>query len=134
MVVEKKETSATQGDYSIYESMIKRFDVAAKIIGLDEETYNILKTPQRRYVVSLPVAGWTTESAVFGRLPHHPQHQSRTVERRHSLCTGSQSGRSKKRLLLDDGNAPSPISMYGGTKGGITVDASKLSLGEPQSD
>ena len=39
-----------------YESMIQRFDVAAKIIGLDEETYNILKTPQRQYVVSLPVA------------------------------------------------------------------------------
>ena len=38
-----------------YDSMIQRFDVAAHLIGLDDDTYNILKTPSRQYLVSLPV-------------------------------------------------------------------------------
>ena len=36
-----------------YESMIRRFDVAAKIMKLDNDTYNILKTPHRQYLADL---------------------------------------------------------------------------------
>lgn len=37
------------------ESMMSRFDVAAQILGLDNETYNVLKNPARQVIVSLPV-------------------------------------------------------------------------------
>ena len=53
---EKTSTGAVSKDTNNpYESMIQRFDVAAKIIGLDDDTYNVLKTPHRQYLVSLPV-------------------------------------------------------------------------------
>ena len=38
-----------------YESMLARFDVAAKIIGLDEATHNVLKVPSKIVTVNLPV-------------------------------------------------------------------------------
>ena len=76
-----------------YESMIQRFDVAAKIIGLDEETYNNLKTPQRQYVVSLPVAMDNGKVQVFEgyRIIHNtsrgPSQSRGCVGRRHrALC------------------------------------------------
>ena len=37
------------------ESMMSRFDFAAQILGLDSETYNVLKNPARQIIVSLPV-------------------------------------------------------------------------------
>jgi glutamate dehydrogenase (NAD(P)+) len=37
------------------ESMMKRFDVAAEILGLDEGVYQYLKTPVRQYIVSIPI-------------------------------------------------------------------------------
>ena len=37
------------------ESMMERFDEAAKILGLDESTYNALKSPEKAVIVSLPV-------------------------------------------------------------------------------
>ena len=37
------------------ESMMSRFDVAAQILGLDNETYNVLKNPARQVIVSLPI-------------------------------------------------------------------------------
>ena len=39
------------------ESMMERFDEAAKILGLDESTYNALKSPEKAVIVSLPVTG-----------------------------------------------------------------------------
>ncbi|MDG1719688.1 MAG: Glu/Leu/Phe/Val dehydrogenase dimerization domain-containing protein, partial [Bacteroidia bacterium] len=36
-------------------SMMERFDEAAKILGLDESTYNALKSPEKAVIVSLPV-------------------------------------------------------------------------------
>jgi glutamate dehydrogenase (NAD(P)+) len=38
-----------------FESMKKRFDVAAKIIGLDESDYNVLIAPQKAVIVNIPV-------------------------------------------------------------------------------
>ena len=37
------------------ESMMKRFDVAAQILGLDEGVYQYLKRPVRQYIVSIPI-------------------------------------------------------------------------------
>ena len=38
-----------------FESMMSRFNVAAEILGLDEETYNVLKSPAKQVTVNLPV-------------------------------------------------------------------------------
>lgn len=38
-----------------FESMMSRFSVAAEKLGLDEEIYNVLKTPDRQFIVSMPV-------------------------------------------------------------------------------
>jgi glutamate dehydrogenase (NAD(P)+) len=113
-----------------YDSMIQRFDVAAKIIGLDEETYNILKTPQRQYVVSLPVAMDNGKVQVFEgyRIIHNTSRGPSKGGIRYAL-----------EVNLDEVKALAAWMTwkcaiadipYGGAKGGITVDASKLSLGE----
>ena len=38
-----------------FDSMMSRFDVAAQLLGLDEATYNVLKSPNKQVIVSLPV-------------------------------------------------------------------------------
>ncbi len=37
------------------ESMMKRFDIAAEILGLEQGVYEYLKTPVRQYIVSIPI-------------------------------------------------------------------------------
>ncbi len=38
-----------------FESMMSRFHIAAEKLGLDEETYNVLKNPAKQVIVSMPV-------------------------------------------------------------------------------
>jgi glutamate dehydrogenase/leucine dehydrogenase len=38
-----------------FESMMSRFDIAAKMIGLDDDTYNMLRSPAKQVIVNLPV-------------------------------------------------------------------------------
>lgn len=38
-----------------FESMMSRFSIAADLLGLDEETYNVLKNPAKQVIVSMPV-------------------------------------------------------------------------------
>lgn len=38
-----------------FESMMSRFNIAAEILGLDEEIYNVLKSPAKQVTVNLPV-------------------------------------------------------------------------------
>jgi len=38
-----------------FESMMQRFDVAAEILGLDKGIYQYLKTPARQHIVSIPI-------------------------------------------------------------------------------
>ncbi|AFD08896.1 glutamate dehydrogenase/leucine dehydrogenase [Solitalea canadensis DSM 3403] len=47
--------SKLAGHSNPFESMMSRFDVAAKILGLDEDTYNMLKSPVKQVMVNLPV-------------------------------------------------------------------------------
>ncbi|RZK62395.1 MAG: Glu/Leu/Phe/Val dehydrogenase, partial [Pedobacter sp.] len=37
------------------ESMMSRFDAAAKLLGISDEMYDILKVPARQVIVGLPV-------------------------------------------------------------------------------
>ncbi|MBP6334813.1 MAG: Glu/Leu/Phe/Val dehydrogenase [Bacteroidia bacterium] len=113
-----------------YESMMQRFDVAAKIIGLDEETYNILKSPDRQYLVSLPVKMDNGKMQVFEGY--------RII---HSSSRGPSKGgiRYSMEVNLDEVKALAAWMTwkcavadipYGGAKGGITCDPSKMSEGE----
>src|SRR6187549_2502637 len=38
-----------------FESMMSRFNIAAELLGLDEEVYNVLKSPTKQVIVTLPV-------------------------------------------------------------------------------
>ncbi|MFM2134936.1 MAG: hypothetical protein RL021_336 [Bacteroidota bacterium] len=113
-----------------YDSMIQRFDVAARIIGLDEETYNILKTPQRQYLVSLPVTMDNGKVQVFEgyRIIHNTGRGPSKGGIRYSM-----------EVNLDEVKALAAWMTwkcaiadipYGGAKGGITCDPSKMSVGE----
>ena len=55
MTLKFKEPAPITDDLNPLESMMERFDEAAKILGLDESTYNALKSPEKAVIVSLPV-------------------------------------------------------------------------------
>lgn len=38
-----------------FESMMSRFHIASQVLGLEEEVYNVLKSPSKQVIVSLPV-------------------------------------------------------------------------------
>jgi glutamate dehydrogenase (NAD(P)+) len=105
-------------------------NVAAKIIGLDEETYNILKTPAKQIMVSLPVTMDNGKVQVFEGY--------RII---HSTVLGPSKGgiRYSMEVNLDEVKALAAWMTwkcaiadipYGGAKGGITCDPSKMSKGE----
>jgi glutamate dehydrogenase (NAD(P)+) len=132
--VEKKASKAkleSQKDITNpYESMIQRFDVAAGIIGLDDDTYNILKTPSRQYLVSLPVKMDDGKVKVFEgyRIIHNSSRGPSKGGIRYSM-----------EVNLDEVKALAAWMTwkcaiadipYGGAKGGITCDPSIMSEGE----
>ena len=55
MTPETKELKMTKESENPFQAMLSRFNVAAKILNLDEDTYNILKSPIKQVVVSLPI-------------------------------------------------------------------------------
>ena len=50
-----KEPAPITDHLNPFESMMSRFSEAAKLLGLDEETYNVLKSPSKQMHVSMPV-------------------------------------------------------------------------------
>lgn len=38
-----------------FESMMSRFHIASQVLGLDDEIYNVLKSPAKQVAVSLPI-------------------------------------------------------------------------------
>jgi len=127
---EKKKLATVKDTNNPYESMIRRFDVAARMINLDKETYNILKTPSRQYLVSLPVVMDNGKVQVFEGY--------RII---HNCSRGPSKGgiRYSMEVNLDEVKALAAWMTwkcavadipYGGAKGGITCDPSKMSQGE----
>lgn len=113
-----------------YEIMIRQFDVAAKIIGLDHDAYNVLKTPARQYLVSLPVKMDNGKFQVFEGY--------RII---HNTSRGPSKGgiRYSPEVNLDEVKALAAWMTwkcaiadipYGGAKGGITCDPFKMSENE----
>src|SRR5262249_51744332 len=53
-VIHKEPTPITDRE-NPFESMMKRFDIAAEILGLEQGLYEYLKTPVKQIIVSIPI-------------------------------------------------------------------------------
>ena len=117
-------------ELSVYESMAARYDVAARKLGLDEGLSEYLRTPNREIIVHIPVTMDDGTLRVFDG-----------YRVQHSIARGPCKGglRYSPDVTLDEirglaaemtwkcavANIP-----FGGAKGGIICDPSKLSQGE----
>jgi glutamate dehydrogenase/leucine dehydrogenase len=112
------------------ESMMERFNSAAEILGLDAQTYNVLKSPARQHIVSLPVTMDNGEVRVFEGI--------RVI---HSTILGPSKGgiRFDPGVNLDEVRALAAWMTwkcavvdipYGGAKGGVACDPRQMSRGE----
>jgi glutamate dehydrogenase (NAD(P)+) len=113
-----------------FEAMMSRFRVASQILGLEEEVYNVLKTPAKQVIVSLPVTMDDGSIRVFEGY--------RVV---HSNILGPSKGgiRYDTHVNLDEVKALAAWMTwkcavvdipYGGAKGGITCNPREMSAGE----
>ena len=111
-------------------SMMKRFHVAAEHLQLDEEIYNVLKSPAKKIIVSLPISMDDGSIRVFEGY--------RVI---HSNILGP----SKGGLRFDPGVNLNEVTAlaawmtwkcavvdipYGGAKGGVCCDPKKMSFSE----
>ncbi|PIQ19687.1 MAG: amino acid dehydrogenase [Cytophagales bacterium CG18_big_fil_WC_8_21_14_2_50_42_9] len=125
-----KEPAPIKDRANPFESMMSRFNIAAEILGLDDETYNVLKSPARQVIVSLPITMDDGKVRVFEGF--------RVV---HSNILGPSKGgiRYDPGVFLDEVKALAAWMTwkcavvdipYGGAKGGIICDPSTMSAGE----
>lgn len=111
-------------------AVLERLDDAAKLTGLDPDIHRILRIPKRVLEVAVPVRmddgrvevflGWrvhhdTTRGPAKGGIRFHPDIDAREVS---ALAAGM----TFKTAVVD--------IPFGGAKGGIRCDPSRLSLGE----
>jgi glutamate dehydrogenase (NAD(P)+) len=112
------------------ESMMSRFNIAAEILGLDDETYNVLKAPDKQVIVNLPVTMDNGKLRVFEGY--------RVI---HNTILGPSKGgiRYDKHVHIDEVKALAAWMTwkcavvdipYGGAKGGIICDPTTMSPGE----
>jgi glutamate dehydrogenase/leucine dehydrogenase len=113
-----------------FESMKKRFDIAAKTIGLDDSDYHVLIAPQKTVIVNIPVTMDDGKVKVFEGF--------RVV---HNANLGPSKGgiRYSMDVHLDEVRALAAWMTwkcavvgipYGGGKGGIKCDPRSMSKGE----
>ncbi|QDA59977.1 Glu/Leu/Phe/Val family dehydrogenase [Hymenobacter jejuensis] len=112
------------------ESMMSRFNIAAEILGLDDQTYNVLKAPDKQVIVNIPVTMDNGKVRVFEGY--------RVV---HNTILGPSKGgiRYDMHVHLDEVKALAAWMTwkcavvdipYGGAKGGIICDPTTMSPGE----
>ncbi len=113
-----------------FDSMMSRFDVAAKLLNLSDELYNVLKSPAKQVIVSLPVTMDNGKIQVFEGY--------RVV---HNINLGPSKGgiRYSMDVHLDEVKALAAWMTwkcavsnipFGGGKGGIKCDPRKMSANE----
>lgn len=113
-----------------FESMMSRFIIAAEALGLDEQIFNVLKSPSRQVSVSLPI---TMDNGTIQVFEGH-----RVI---HSNILGPSKGglRYAMDVHLDEVKALAAWMTwkcavvdipYGGAKGGIKCDPRSMSAGE----
>ncbi len=123
-------TVAVQNELNVYESADARFEVAAKKLGLEEGLYKYLKYPNKEITVYIPVAMDSGHLEIFiGYRVHH------------SIVRGPCKGgiRFAPDVTLNEVRALAAWMTwkcavvnipFGGAKGGVICDPSKLSSGE----
>jgi glutamate dehydrogenase (NAD(P)+) len=110
-----------------YESMMSRFDRAAELLGLDPGLYKILRTPDKQLIVSIPVRLDSGELEVFTGYRVH-----------HNIARGPAKGgiRFSPHVTLEEVKALAAWMTwkcavvnipFGGAKGGVECDPTKLS-------
>lgn len=113
-----------------FEAMMSRFHVASQILGIEEEIYNVLKSPAKQVIVTLPVTMDDGSIRVFEGY--------RVI---HSTILGPSKGgiRYDPHVNLDEVKALAAWMTwkcavvdipYGGAKGGITCNPREMSAGE----
>lgn len=113
-----------------FEAMMSRFHMASQILGLEDEVYNVLKSPAKQVIVSLPVTMDDGSIKVFEGY--------RVI---HSNILGPSKGgiRYDPHVNLDEVKALAAWMTwkcavvdipYGGAKGGITCNPREMSSGE----
>ena len=113
-----------------FESMMNRFNIAAQALGLDDEVYNVLKSPAKQVIVSLPITMDDGSIQVFEGF--------RVI---HSNILGPSKGgvRFDMGVNIDEVKALAAWMTwkcavvdipYGGAKGGITCNPRTMSAGE----
>ncbi|MEM6830925.1 MAG: Glu/Leu/Phe/Val dehydrogenase [Bacteroidota bacterium] len=113
-----------------FESMMSRFEIAAEHLGLDQEVYDVLKTPAKQVIVSLPVTMDNGSIKVFEGY--------RVI---HSTILGPSKGgvRYDMEVNIDEVKALAAWMTwkcavvdipYGGAKGGIKCNPREMSAGE----
>lgn len=113
-----------------FESMMSRFNIAAEVLGLDEQVYNVLKSPSKQVSVSLPI---TMDDGSIEVFEGH-----RVI---HSNILGPSKGgiRYAMDVHLDEVKALAAWMTwkcavvdipYGGAKGGIKCNPREMSAGE----
>ena len=130
MTVKTMEPKAEHHESSMFEAVLARLDVAAKIYGLSEEVANVLRNPQKQVKVSLPVMLDNGKVQVFEGF--------RTV---HSTVLGPSKGGIRYAMDVNDDEVKALSAWmtfkcavanlpYGGAKGGIKCDPRKMSVTE----
>lgn len=113
-----------------FEAMMSRFHTAAQLLGLEEQVYNVLKSPAKQVIVSLPVTMDDGTIRVFEGY--------RVI---HSTILGPSKGgiRFDPEVNLDEVKALAAWMTwkcavvdipYGGAKGGVTCNPRSMSPGE----
>ncbi len=113
-----------------FESMMSRFHIAAQRLGLDDEVYNVLKSPVKQVIVSLPITMDNGSIKVFEGY--------RVI---HSSILGPSKGgiRYDMDVNIDEVKALAAWMTwkcavvdipYGGAKGGIKCNPKEMSHGE----
>lgn len=113
-----------------FEAMMSRFKEASKLLGLEEEIYNVLKIPAKQVIVALPVTMDDGTIRVFEGY--------RVI---HSTILGPSKGgiRFDPNVNIDEVKALAAWMTwkcavvdipYGGAKGGVTCNPREMSAGE----
>jgi glutamate dehydrogenase (NAD(P)+) len=134
--IKKSEHSLTQATAVVkdttnpFQAMIQRFDEAAHILGLEADVYNIMKNPSKLIEVNLPIKMDNGEIHVFEGY--------RVI---HSTALGPSKGGIRYSSAVDADEVKALAAWmtwkcaiadipYGGAKGGINCEPSKMSVGE----
>jgi glutamate dehydrogenase (NAD(P)+) len=126
----KLATAAVQDTTNPFQAMIQRFDIAAKIIGLEQDVYEVLKNPSKLIEVNLPIKMDDGSIKVFDGY--------RVI---HSTALGPSKGGIRYSMQVEADEVKALAAWmtwkcaiadipYGGAKGGINCEPSKMSVGE----